>query len=63
MTDDESIEDKLKGAFDLYEHGMEEWDAGIFLDELEMLYSIRERINTIILKMKQDISKAMECPK
>ena len=59
MTDDESTEDKLKGAFDLYEHDMEEWDADIFLDELELLYNIRERINKIILKMKRDISKVM----
>ena len=59
MSEELSTEDKLKGAFDLYEHDMEEWDADIFLDELEMLYNIRERVNGIILKMKRDISKAM----
>ena len=60
MTDDLSTEEQFKKAWDLYEHDMEGWNADICLDELEMLYNIRERINRIILQMKRDISKAME---
>lgn len=60
-NDEETIEYRVKSAFDIYEHDMQNWDAYIYLDELEMLYDIRERINRIILQMKQDISKAMEC--
>jgi hypothetical protein len=58
---EESTEERVKNAFDLYEHDIQDWDADIFLDELEMLYDIRERINRIILQMKRDISLAMEC--
>lgn len=60
MTDDLSTEGEFRKAFDLYENDMTEWDVDIYLEELEMLYNIRERINRIILKMKNDISKALE---
>ena len=56
MNDEEkSTEVQLSNIFDLYEHDMLGWDEDIYLDELEMLYNMRERINEIILLMKRDI--------
>ena len=56
MNDEqESTEVRLQNIFVIYENDMLDWDEDIYLDELEMLYNMRERINKIILLMKRDI--------
>ena len=61
MSDEEqTTEERLQGAIDLYEFDINEWTADILLDELERMYSIREQINRIILAMKSAILKEVE---
>ena len=55
MTDEveeKPTEERLQEAIDLYELDMENWDAPIYLDELERLYLIREQVKRIIIDMK-----------
>jgi len=54
-----STEEKLQQAFELYEYDCEQWDSEILLDELERMYSLRDRIIEIILMMKTRIRKDM----
>ena len=57
MSEDESTEDSLRKAIELYEHESQEWDCEILLTELEFLYSHREAINKLITRFKADILK------
>ena len=61
MTENEDVstEEKLDAAIELYEFDSKDWDCSILLDELERLYKWRETINRLILKFKDDISKAL----
>ena len=60
VIDEETTEDKLKQALEIYAHAMIEWTPEILLDELEFLYSTREKINSIIHYMKIEILKVLD---
>ena len=60
MTEDENTtEDRLKNAIEMYDYDSQEWDTAILLDELEFLYSYRETINKLISRFKADILKGL----
>jgi hypothetical protein len=59
MTDELTTEEQLRKAIELYEHDSVEWSPDILLNELEFLYSHREKINELITRFKADILEGL----